>query len=299
MKTFADIQQDVLRFFDVASEASDSADVELVKSAINNANQKRVTEDHWKFMLSPVLSLTTVAGQASYILPYTNFHTLQYIQNVTTQVFARELPTRELPAVVESDLGDIYYEITKAGSVVKAQPSTADTLIVTSTMSEAGELYIEGTDADGDFITESIGAGDTTTQTFATVTYYAKTTAWSGLLTLSTTGGDALLTLTADEAGKQYAVLTFTNAPAVSAVWYFRFWRTPRVMVRDLDRPDLPFPESGVLIYDALLDLATYNELDSESVNIWRSKQQEYLNILYLHKLTTDTIGGVPFTIND
>jgi hypothetical protein len=64
-------------------------------------------------------------------------------------------------------------------------------------------------------------------------------------------------------------------------------------MTRDFDQPDIPFPHSLVLVYDALLDMATYSELDSESVNIWREKRQDLLNNMYLENMAADTVGGL------
>lgn len=292
MKTYADLKNETLRFFDAVNEDANSADVVLVGNAINNANQKRVSEDKWAWMLSPIRTLTTVVGQSSYILPSPNLLKFHYLRNLSTLDYASSAPADMLPELADFQC-NITYTVTDAGSTVQAQPPTPDTLALTSTVSESASLYVEGEDANGAFISETIDPSETSTQTFSRVDYYAKTGDWDGLLTLAATGGTTILTLTAEETGKEYPVLTFTQSPTSVGSWQYRYFRKPRVLTRDLDRPDLPFPHSGILVYDALLDLATYNELDSESVNIWRAKQQEYLDILYLQKLDGDTIAGL------
>jgi hypothetical protein len=102
-----------------------------------------------------------------------------------------------------------------------------------------------------------------------------------------------LLRLTDSEYQKEYPLLVWKNVPTAAETFTYRFFRAPRVMTRDYDKPDLPFPHSNVLVYDALLDLATYNELDSESVNIWRDKQQHHVQSLYLTKLDGDSTGAM------
>ncbi len=297
MRTFQQIQDEALRYFDIANESDNDADVEVVKAAVNTANQSRASEDNWKFMLSNVYTLDVVSGTQDYILPQTNVLRLQYLKDSVDGLYAIQLPAEQdaWDRNVPSDR--VYFDINPDGSAVAAQPTEADTLVLTCTAADDASLYIEGEDEDGLSISETVDVDGTTTQEFAKVTYYAKTGEFTGILTLATTGGTTLLTLAADEAGKSYAVVHFYQEPTRNTTFEYKYFRKPRVMTRDLDRPDIPFPHSAILVYDALLDLATYNELDSESVNIWRDKQDQLKNNLYLQKLEGNSVGAQNMSI--
>jgi hypothetical protein len=304
VKTFIQLRQEVLRYFDLAEEDDGTPDVLLVQDALNQANQRRASEEKWKFMLSTQFTLEVVSGTSEYILPHTGLDKLHYLYSTTNNRFASSVPMREIPnadvAFQQNTVADnLYYDIDPSGSVVEAQPSVADRLVVESTESEADEvgLYVEGEDEDGQPVSETIYPLDPPDNHgevyFSKITYYAKVGEWTGTLSLTTEGGEDILTLLAADYGREYAVLRFYNTPSTDETFIYRFFRRPRVMSRDYDRPDLPFPSSNLLVYDALLDLATYHELDSESVNIWRDKQQQWEMQLYQFKLEGDTIAGV------
>lgn len=304
MKTFEELKTDVLRYFDVASEPDGSADVDLVKQAINDANAARSTEDNWKFMLSGQYTLNVVAGTQEYILPHANFQKLHFLYSSTYKQFARSYPMANVPyndVAFDQDVQapNKFYNV-EGFYPVKAQPDSATTLTLSSDdVDDAGaEIYLEGEDGSGEFISEDLAVGDTTSQSFAKVTYVAKKQAFEGTLTLATSGAVTLLTLSSNEVGKQYPVIRFTNIPVENETFKYRFFKRPRVMRLDNDIPDVPFPVCNVLIYDALLNLATYNELDSESVNIWRDKQQRWETVLYMMKMEGNTVAGDNLSIN-
>ncbi len=297
MKTFQALKDDTLRFFDLANEADDTADVLLVEGAINRANASRITEDRWKFMLSPTATLTLVAGQNRYILPHYNLDKLQYLYSTVNKRFFVSLPTKQVPYadINFQESGDpLYFSIYSSASPVKMQPTTAGVLTVTSTASETGspKLLVQGEDSNGDPVEEELSVGVAGSVTFATITYIAKAADFSGTITLSC-GSDTLLTLLTSEYAKQYPVIEFHSTPMASEACLYRYFKKPRVMTRAFDIPDLPYPHSDILVYDALLDLATYNELDSESVNIWREKQLQLKTNLYLNLLEPDVVAGI------
>lgn len=304
MKTLKELREEVLRYFDLADEANTSTDVKLVNAALNTANQHRASEDSWKFMLSAPHTLSVVSGQSSYILPWTDIHHVNYLWSVTKERFLEELPVRQAPfeATFTNVIDPTYNcELVHGGSVVQAQPASFDRLELSSTASEATGvgLYVEGEDVDGAQVSETILPDGVSTYEYVKVTYYAKTGVWTGTLTLSTQGGDTLLTLSAEQDGKEYTLLRFFAPPTGAETISYRYFRQPRTLTRDGDRPDIPFPLSNILVYDVLLDMATYNELDSESVNVWRQKQESWQMNLYATKLEADTINGAPMMINE
>ena len=309
MKTFLDLQKEVARYYDLAAEiteAPEGADVEMIKSSLNQANSTRLTEDKWKFTLSTQFTLNTVADVQDYILPHTNYGRWHFLWNDTDKVFARKTPPRNVPNSMvdfnQSVSNDLWssYDIIKDGSVVLAQPATPATLTLTTSGSEpnAPELYIVGEDADGNEINDSLAKDEVSTNVYTKITYYAKTADFDTTLTLTATGGATLLVLNSDEYAKRYPVVHFYTIPVNAKTYKYKFFRNPRLMVRDFDIPDLPFPHSNILVYDTLLDLATFNELDSESIGVWRDKQQKLMENLYLEKLEADALSAVPETIN-
>lgn len=303
MRTLNDLQQAALRFFDLANESDSAADVLLVRDAINRANSSRATETEWKFMQSQLQTLTLVTGQTTYILPQPDIHKFQYLYSTTNKRFLNSLPIKQVPYVDldyrQNNDSARFYSIDPNGSPVKAQPTTASVLSLASSASETNNpsLFIEGEDSSGNRITETVEAAASTSQSFAKVHYAAKTADFNGTITL-TAGATTLLTLAADEYAKSYAVIEFHTLPTATETLIYRYFRKPRLMTRNFDTPNIPYPHSEILVYDALLDLATYNELDSESVNIWREKQMQLKENLYLQLLEPDTVAGIGLYTN-
>jgi hypothetical protein len=308
MRTFKQLQDEALRYFDVEDEEDGSADREMVKAALNQANQKRATEDKWKFMLSRAFTLSVIAGQQEYILPHENLDKLQYLYSTTHKRFIISVPMRQVPYAdigfndEVTDSNNKYFELV-GYSGVKKQPTVVGPLDVSSSEDETDcTVYIEGEDEDGATINETLTittTTETTTQDFARITYVTKVGDFAGTLLIEDSAGEEMLTLTTSQQGKQFPVIRFLTVPVTAETCTYRYWRTPRVMERDNDLPDIPFPQCNILVYDALLALATYNELDSESVNIWRDQQMRWEMNLYLMKMEANTVGGNAEYINE
>lgn len=70
--------------------------------------------------------------------------------------------------------------------------------------------------------------------------------------------------------------------PIVGDVLTVSYYRQPTELSGDDDVPDLPYPHSRVLIYDALLDLALYSEdVNPAKVQRWVGLQQKMEFALY------------------
>lgn len=309
MDTLLKMAQDAQRYFDLANEASDSVDMLLVREAVNRAHQRRCTENKWKFMLSREYPLAIVAGQQEYVLPHTNFDKLHYLFSTTQGAFKKLTPTTELPS-------NVAYDVTLNSNSAAArefeifpdaalhQPFDEDGVALEAEIFNAAdtgkELYVEGLDADGEEVSETVTmpafTGPNTVafaNTYTKITYYAKGAEFTGNLSINLVSDHTtVIDLSPTEYMKKYPVLKFVGIPTQAEDAVYRYFRKPRVLTRDYDTFEIPFPHTGILLYDALLDLATYSELDSESVNIWRDKQQEYLGIMYLNQLEGDAVGG-------
>lgn len=300
MNTFKKLYTDVLRYFDLALE-TEGSDVELAKAAVNTAHQLRCNEDNWKFMLSPKYSLEVEADQQDYILPHEDFKKFQYLWSVTKKRFCRSIPMRQIPSSnIELDYsqGDTQvYTIDSMSPVVVQPAATGERIRLTSGAAEPASPYlvVEGETSDGTAVSEELSKDSVSYTEFAKITGYYKVGDFEGtIILIGNTSGTVFLSLRPTEYAKQYPVLRFITIPTESETLSYRYFRNPKVLEYDYQIPNIPFPESGIVVYDALLDLATYNEIDSESVNIWRAKQEQFLQNLYLEKLDGDSVAGLP-----
>ena len=74
--------------------------------------------------------------------------------------------------------------------------------------------------------------------------------------------------------GHQSINLTYT--PASADVISYGFYKLPTEMDDDADLPDIPYPHSRILVYDALLTMAVYNEdISGAKLAEWREERKE------------------------
>lgn len=293
MKTFGQLRDEVLRWMDEYGDTDTSKSI--VENAINQAHTMRVSQYRYPFMVSDVYTFTLVSGQRDYIL-HERVHQLDYLYNRNQKSFLKEIPSRQIVdagyGFSESTSSPSYYEL--AGfSPVAAQPAAATTLTCTSSVAESAgvTLYVEGETSTGAVITDTLTpGGGASSGTYARVTRVRKNGTWQGTMTL--TGGSTLLVLTASEYGKSYPIIRLLNAPTSTDTIEYRFRRKPLVMSSDNDIPDLPFPYSNLLVFDALLQVAGYNEVPDTSVQHWRKMQSEWETALFSELIGTSTLGA-------
>jgi hypothetical protein len=251
-------------------------------------------------MLSRVYTVTTVAGQSDYHLAEGALR-IDYLRNRTTDRNCMEVPD-EVVIAADRDFGPaadneapLYFQKAGFSPIKQPIPSPGSRLSLASTAAETPTLIIEGEDAAGDSLIETLTVGSTTTGTFTRVDRITRgATAATGTLTLTTfTGGLVLLTLSPTQKGKQFPVIRFI-APCSSAdVIEYRFVRVPRRMTNNNDIPDVPFPYCNVLVWDALIMTAAYNEVDSEATNVWKANRDNWELGLLTTVFGGDTAGGI------
>jgi hypothetical protein len=304
MLRFADLYNQAMSLYDTQGDTD--TDLTITKDAINRAHARRASETGWAWLLSPKCTLQIVAGQTQYILPFENIGQIQYWYNETTKQFIPVVPDREfISESFDATATSNQLGVVMAGtSPVKRQPTTAQLLSVTSTAEETGfqSVYIEGTDSDGNVVSDTIGNINTSVSAntpivgmvaFASVTRVTVEGVWTGTLTLKAVDDDAtLVVLTPTSLSKQYQVIELVNAPSEHATVTYRYYRRPRQLVRDNDVPEIPYPYSTILVYDALIEMATYSELDSESIGVWRDQQQRWADNLALSLMEGNVVGG-------
>jgi len=300
MKTFEELQNNVLRWLD---EVDDQDTMRaLVKQTLNDVHTSRCNSERWAWMeWPPTLAATFefVASQRNYSLP-TNFARPIYFYNRTKKQFLSQVKGRNFVPSAES-VADWVTEVGEqtgfrlAGySPVKQQPPVAGSTVVltSSDVSEASTngLTITGDTEDGQ-VTETVVVNATSTAVFTRIIKYSKTGTWSGTLTLKDSSTNTLLTLGADEYGKQYPQLQLMFSPQSTDTIEYRYYRKPVTMVEDNDTPDLPSEYQDILVYDTLLRLLAYNEAEPNAVKVWMEAQMR-LETRMLESLLAETEGG-------
>lgn len=297
MRTLADLREEVLGWMDEAGD-TDTTKV-IVENALNQSNSQRSTQLRWPWMMSRVYTFTTVSGQQDYHLAEGALR-LDYIRNRATKRNCVEVPD-EIVQASDRDFGPaaesesaLYFQKVGFSPIKRPIPSPGSRLTLASSSAETPTLIIEGEDAAGDSLVETLTVGGTTAGTYTRVDRISRgTVAAVGTLTLSTvTGALTLLTLSPSQVGKQFPVIRFL-APCSSAdVIEYRYIRAPRRMVNSGDIPDVPFPYSNILVWDALIMTAAYNEVDSEASNVWKANRDQWEQGLLATSLGGDTLGG-------
>lgn len=298
MRTLADLREEVLGWMDEAGDTDTSKTI--VENALNQSNSQRSTQLRWPWMQSRVYTFTTVGGQQDYHLAEGALR-LDYIRNRATKRNCVEVPD-EIVQQSGRDFGPdaasesaLYFQKVGFSPVKQPIPSPGSRLTLTSTSVEPTvSLIIEGEDAAGDSVVETLLVGGTTSATYTRVDRITRgSVAAAGTLTLSTvTGALTLLTLSTSQKGKQFPVIRFLAPCSSTDVIEYRFVRVPRRMVNDGDIPDVPFPYCNILVWDALVMTAAYNEVDSEATNVWKANRDNWEQGLLATMLGGDTAGG-------
>jgi hypothetical protein len=289
VKTFKQLQDDALRWFDEVDNEDELRDA--VKQAINAAHVARLSERNWPFMKwKEPLTFSTEVGRRSYTLHQEFFKPI-YFRNTTTQRWLREVSDGTFVAGGREDgwepesLGvglDVEGSATRfeirGTSPVRSQPASTGVLSVQSTSTADGSsqtLIVKGELADGLVAEETLACGASGAQASGTVAFQTilrvtkGANAWNGTMTLKDSSGNTLLTLRSDEYGKVFRTLYLMAEPTAVEEIEYHFYRQPTPLVYDNDIPDIPAPFADLLVYDALIDLAGYNEVEPNALKVW------------------------------
>lgn len=285
MLTYRQLQLETLRWIDEASDTDTT--LALVKDALNRSHRRLLGERTWSFMRWPgELSFSTTAGTRVYALKHGISKILTLYDQETKSPFPL-ISRREWESIgvnrVDTQtypLGAIYGDTWP----VAAQPDSAVLTLVSSSSSDTGgpTVVVSGLDASGDRVSETLTATGTSTATgttsFSHIFSVSKVGTWVGTMTLAS-GGTTLLSLTSSESAKQYPTIEFIETPSSSRTYLYTAQRTPTELSNDEDLPETPFPYSEIHIYDALLDLTTYNtELGAKEQRLWQTRRDELWN---------------------
>lgn len=257
MLTFLDLQTQVLDFLDQAGETGHGLDV--VKHAINTAHEKRLTEERWTFMMWPTTITFTFTVADTYTL-HPEASLLTDFWNTTMGVPMKETPTRSrFKAGVQDDR--FHFEFVQP-SPVKVQPGSGIVTLV-------GKARLKYVGTDKEIYEESL---ENTVTSHAVSEILAVTKTATDALTLTSAAAVNLLTLSGTEYGKSYPQIKLFDVGLPGETAEYRFYRKPAKLTYDYQIPDVPYPYSRVLVFDALLDLASYN--DSQPPAYWLSQAE-------------------------
>lgn len=307
MITFKDLQDRVLRWIDESGDTN--VTLAIVKDAIRAAHRRVVLSRAWSFQQFPrTLSFTTVLNQRAYALTELTGRLL-YIWDNDKHQFVAAIPRAmwDTTGVDVGALASIPQGFT-FGPVwpVAVQPATAGEIvsIVSSNGADVLTVVLEGLDASNIPVRETLTASGTTpvasTSAFSHITHVTKNGTWVGTLTVSAPIAGTLVTLAPTVSGRQFPTIEFTEAPVAGRVYQYRVLRAPSPLTNDTDIPDIwPNDCAEMLVYDALLDLTTYNtELGAKEQGLW-TKRFDALYAQLLDATGENILGSYPRFVRD
>ncbi len=305
--TYRNLQDRVLRWIDEA-QATSTTTTALVADAVNASHRRLITAKQWPFMAWPqVESITTVSGTRVYALN-PNSNRIFHLWDTLLRQYVPVVPRREWPGVGanQSNTDTPPYGVTWGPMwPVQRQPTTTDVLVVnSSSAADTGVMVrITGVNEVGDIVAETVTMNGTsavaTTNQYVRVTNLTKidgaSSLWAGTLTVLADGqGTTLVTLGHTEPGRQYPTIEFLEGPTAGRTYTYEFQRLPNTLVYDGDIPETPYPYSEIHVYDALLDLTTYNtELGAKEQVLWKKRYDELMDGL-LNAWDEQIVGSYP-----
>jgi hypothetical protein len=284
METLSSLRNQVLAWLD---EVGDTGTTKLLADySINKSHATRLTSTNWPFMKWGPITFSYVAGQKEYSL-HQEFLRPSYFRNKTQSgVWLVEVPEREVTQTGANrnlDQDGKYFQF-GARSQVAAQPSASSVMsIVSSSTGDIGstkKVTIYGETVDG-MASEDINPNGLTVVpgliAFTRILGVSKASAWSGTLTMTSNAGAVTnLKLFGTEFGRNYQTIQLLFSPTTADVIEYDFYRKPRKLTNDNDQPDIPYPYSLILVWDALLDIsADDGRIDGARKAVWEKNQRE------------------------
>lgn len=308
MLRYVDIKNEILRHLDEAATSAVTNTTEaLVEDAINTSHRRICLSRTWAFMLWPrEESVTSTAGVRAIAL---NAHVgrLIYIWDTDTRMYLTMIPYRqwESQLVDRSATSDFRAAIFGGHWAVQRQPTAATVVtIVSSSVNDitSRQLLVRGVNSSGDVVEETLTATGTTpvngTTQFVAILNITKLGTWAGTATVKL-GSTTILTLTASEYGKQYPTIELVETPQTAKTFLYGFTRVPRTLTNDNDIPEIPFPYSEVLVFDALMGIATYRtDLNAAHLKLWGDRKDLIMKQL-MEAQDEAIVGSFPRLVRD
>lgn len=281
METLKTLRDQCLYLLD---EAGDTGTTKTnIDNFINQAHQSRCVMKQWPFMLwDTPETFTTADGDQLYAL-HSEFMFPSYFFNRTKKKYLVESNSRQIePSGVrwnEDVQGERF--MLWGRTPVQNQPAAASTVrIVSSSASDTQSskaITIKGVTASGvtsESLTPNGATLVTSTNSYSKILAVTKAAVWVGNMTMTSDSGAVTnLTLFPNELGRNYQQIYLLFDPDAADVIEYRFYRKPSQLTADNDIPDIPDPFSQILVWEAALMIAAYNNMAEEGrVKMWRER---------------------------
>jgi hypothetical protein len=291
--TFKDLKLQALTLLDQAADiATGNTGETLVGNAIAMAHEQRLLKDRWSFMLWPQpITLTMQTGVRVYTLHELAAMVTEF-QDITAGQLMKDTPKRaryKFSGGLGSVQGDQYHFEFVQESPIQL-PFAAGKLTVS-----AGNCIIRYIDTSQNTHVDTLAPAQLTSQPVSAVYGVTKTDA--NPLVIVDSASKTVLSLGATEYGKSYPQIRLFSDPNGGDICSYRFYRRPNTLVNDNDIPEIPYPFSRVLVYDALLELYTYN--DAAPPPYWTKKQEEWDMLLRQTYQEGEDAGSETRSINE
>lgn len=288
IQNFKQLQDEVLGWLDEVTNEDTTRD--NVKAALNAAHLARLTQQDWNFMLWPTpLTFTTTSGTLKYSL-HSEFHKAFYFFNQTTKAYLIEMNPRQIgPSGVRwnTHTGPASRFQIRGVSPVASQPTAAGVItVVSSSAADTTQVVrVEGTDSAGTYrIFEEFTLTGTSTvtgsKTFSDPILSVSLSAeCAGNITVARS--NTLVVLSPGEISRSYPQMYLLNNPTTQSTIEYLFYRQPRKLEDDSDVPDIPPPYQSIIVFDALILMAAYNEdINQNHIRIWTEQATKLENAM-------------------
>jgi hypothetical protein len=280
METLKTLRDKVLRQLDEAGSTTSSA---IVDDAINQAHAERLTSQNWPFLLHPQPQTITLAADRKTYALHPDFGRAYYFRNTTRNQWLVEIPLRNIEEASQNwtdEAGGQMFGLFGRSPVARQPTSSSPITLTSSSGSDTGSAFaveIVGTTGNGvlgETLTPSGTSEVTSANSYSDILSVTLTATWTGTLTLTSNSGAVTnLVLLPGEYGRSYQQFTTLFTPTDGDVVEYRFFRLPKELVNDYDLPLIPYPFSKILVWDALLIFATYdNQLTNARAAEWRTR---------------------------
>ncbi len=292
IRTFKNIVDETLAWLDEVGDTDVTQT--LAKHAVRAAHEKRLTEERWSFMLSPVTQLEVLAGKQSYTFP-PNFSRLMYLKNTATGELLTEYTDQN---VLNSGVNWTTDTAATANKFamwgywpVSVQPVATSLIAISSTNSgDNNAASVTLTNQNG--VDETIYAGNSSVSTWNFIAEVRKSDNWVGTMTMTSDSGNTLnVELPATTVGYQYPVCYLLEIPAANETLEYRFYKQPNILENDMDIPNYPGAFSQLSVWDALCDMAAYNNYASSMVQYWEKKRDALVTAMQVATNQPQTIN--------
>lgn len=279
MDTLKSLRDEVLGWIDERGDTNTTA--ANVDAALNQAHAARCVEEKWTFMLwRKVEAFLLTPSVRDYTL-HSEFARPLFFYNRTKREYLEEVPTRTLtdPDIdwIASTSGTAF--VLHGVMPVALQPvATSVVTAVSTSAGDTGTIIVRGETLygiDEDTLTLTGTTPAVGTVSFTSILSLTLSTPGAGRITLTTDGGDTtILVLTAGQLGRNYQQLRLLWVPSSGDTIDYHFYRKPTPLTSDYSIPDIPAPYAKILVWDALLLMAAYdNQVEGNRVELWREKQ--------------------------